>query len=81
MARLVHLKGPPRVGKSTLARRCANEHPGVLALDLDVLADLVDRIRRHLDDYLAGRPGTIRLDTTGIGVDASCQHLLEALTS
>lgn len=182
MPRLIHLNGPPRVGKSTLARRYANEHPGVLALDLDVLAwliggyrenfsaalemarghgrelatrhlrcgydvilpqlvtvhdrdpdpafeeasrgagatyvqvalmvddhehllrvqgkrpttevearvqtaledpesDLVDRIRRHLDEYLARRPHTIRLDTTGIGVDASYQRLLEALAA
>lgn len=41
MPRLIHLNGPPRVGKSTLARRYANEHPGVLALDLDVLAGLI----------------------------------------
>ncbi|TCO52973.1 AAA family ATPase [Actinocrispum wychmicini] len=41
MARLIHLNGPSRVGKSTLARRYANEHPGTLALDLDVLAGLI----------------------------------------
>lgn len=182
MPRLIHLNGPPRVGKSTLARRYANEHPGVLALDLDVLAgliggyhenfsaalevarghgrelvvrhlrsgydvvlpqlvtvhdrdpdpafeeaacaagatyvqvalmvddhehllrvqgkrpttevearvqtaledpefDLVDRIRRHLDEYLARRPHTIRLDTTGVGVEATYQRLLEALAA
>lgn len=182
MPRLIHLNGPPRVGKSTLARRYANEHPGVLALDLDVLAgqiggwnedfsaalemarghgrelamrhlhsgydvilpqlvtvhdrdpdpafeeaasaagatyvqvallvddhehlqrvrgkcpttevegqvqtaledpksDLVDRIRRHLDEYLAKRPHTILLDTTGLGEDASYQRLLEALAA
>lgn len=180
MPRLIHLNGPPRVGKSTLARRYAHEHPGVLALDLDVLAgliggwndnfsaalevarghgrelakrhlrsgydvilpqlvtvhdrdpdpafeeaacatgatyvqvalmvddyehllrvrakrpatevearvqtaledpesDLVDRIRRHLDEYLARRPHTIRLDTSGVGVDVSYQRLLEVL--
>jgi hypothetical protein len=180
VARLIHLNGPSRVGKSTLARRYANEHPGTLALDLDVLAgliggwkenfsaalemarghgrelamrhllggydvifpqlvtvhdrdpdaafedaacaadatyievalmvddhehlvrlrgkrptneveariqamledpnaDLVDRIRGHLDEYLARRPHTIRLDTTGIGEDASYVRLLNAL--
>ena len=31
MPRLIHLNGPPRVGKSTLARRYANA--GVLVLD------------------------------------------------
>ncbi|KFU76184.1 AAA domain-containing protein [Amycolatopsis lurida] len=41
MARLIHLNGLSRVGKSTLARRYANEHPGALALDLDVLAGLI----------------------------------------
>ena len=41
MPRLIHLNGPSRVGKSTLARRYANEHPGTLALDLDVLAGLI----------------------------------------
>lgn len=180
MPRLIHLNGPSRVGKSTLAGRYADEHPGTLALDLDVLAgliggwkenfsaalemarghgrelamrhlrggydvilpqlvtshdrdpdpgfeeaagaanatyiqvalmvddqehlqrllgkrpnneveariqtaleapdaDLVDRIRRHLDEYLAKRPQTIRLDTTGLGEDASYQRLLNAL--
>lgn len=180
MPRLIHLNGPSRVGKSTLARRYANEHPGTLALDLDVLAgliggwkeefsaalemarghgrelavrhlrsgydvifpqlvtihdrapdpafeeaactadatyvqvalmvddqehlqrlqckrpttevearvqaaledpesDLVHRIRRHLNDYLAKRPHTIRIDTTGLGEDASYQRLLNAL--
>jgi hypothetical protein len=180
MPRLIHLNGPSRVGKSTLARRFANEHSGTLVLDLDVLAgliggwrenfsaaletarghgrelamrhlrggydvilpqlvtshdrdpdpgfeeaacaadatyiqvalmvddrehlqrlhgkrpgneveariqkaledpdnDLVDRIRGHLDEYLARRPHTIRLDTTGLGEDASYQRLLDAL--
>jgi len=41
MPRLIHLNGASRVGKSTLARRFANEHPGTLALDLDVLAGLI----------------------------------------
>jgi hypothetical protein len=40
MPRLIHLNGPSRVGKSALAQRYANEQPGTLALDLDVLAGL-----------------------------------------
>ncbi len=178
MPRLIHLNGPSRVGKSTLARRYVDEHPGTLALDLDVLAgliggwrddfftalgmarphgwamatrhlrdgydvvipqlvtshdrgpgmqkvahragaryvevallvdddehlrrlrgkqptndveariqttledpdsDLVSRIRQHLAEYLADRPETIRIDTTGLGVDASYARLLHAL--
>ena len=180
MPRLIHLNGLSRVGKSTLARRYVDEHPGTLALDLDVLAglvggwredfssafgiarshgralatrhlregydvvlpqlvtshdrgpgfedaareagaayievallvgdrehlhrlrgkqpaneveariqtmledpdsDLVDRIRRHLAEYLAARPRTIRLDTTGLGEDASYRALLTALAA
>lgn len=37
MARLIHLNGPSRVGKSTLARRYADDHLGTLCLDVDVL--------------------------------------------
>jgi dienelactone hydrolase len=176
--RLIHLNGPSRVGKSTLARRYVDEHPGTLALDLDVLTELIggwredfysafgiaraharalatwhlregydvvlpqlvtsydrgpgfeesareaeatyvevvllvedeehlrrlgdkkpaseieahiqasledpdsdvlDRIRRHLAEYLAERPQAIRLDTTGMGEDASYARLLNAL--
>lgn len=65
MPRLIHLNGPSRVGKTTLARRYVDEHPGALVLDLD-LAE-----RRH----------TIRLDTTGLGEDASYERLLNALTA
>ena len=178
MPRLIHLNGPSRVGKSILARRYVDEHPGTLLLDLDVLAglvggwredffsawrmarshgqsmathhlregcdvvipqlvtsfdrgpgledaaseaaatyvevallvdddehllrlrskqptsevekhiqtrledpdsDLVDRIRQHLAEYLAERPQTIRLDTTGLEEDASYARLLNAL--
>ena len=38
MPRLIHLNGPSRVGKSTLAHRYGEEHPGTLVLDLDMLA-------------------------------------------
>ena len=180
MPRLIHLNGPSRVGKSTLARRYADGHPGTLVLDLDVLAgmvdgwqddfsaaldtarsqgrdltirhlrsghdvvlpqlvtvhdrdpdpalagaaaaadasyvevallvddeehlqrlhgkkpataveaqlqhaladpgsDLVERIRRHLDEYLRQRPHTIRIDTTGLDEDATYVLLLDAL--
>lgn len=41
MSRLLHLNGPPGIGKSTLARRYAAEHPGVLSCDIDVLRTLV----------------------------------------
>ena len=178
MPRLIHLNGPSRVGKSTLARRYVDAHPWTLALDLDVLAgliggwredflttlgmarahgqamatrhlqdgydvvipqlvtsfdrgpwpeeaadeagatyvevallvddhehlrrlrgkqptndveahiqtrledpdsDLISRIRQHLAEYLADRPHTIRIDTTGLGEDAAYARLLNAL--
>ncbi|HET7386352.1 MAG TPA: AAA family ATPase [Nocardioidaceae bacterium] len=41
MSRLIHLNGPPGIGKSTLARRYAVDHPGVLDCDIDVLRSLV----------------------------------------
>jgi predicted kinase len=41
MGRLIHLNGPSRVGKSTLAHRYADNHPGTLCLDVDVLVGQV----------------------------------------
>src|SRR5699024_2673690 len=37
VATLIHLNGPPGIGKSTIARRYVDEHPGVLNCDIDVL--------------------------------------------
>jgi hypothetical protein len=41
MSRLIHLNGPPGIGKSTLARRYVDDHPGVLNCDVDVLRTLI----------------------------------------
>ncbi|MGH3413495.1 MAG: AAA family ATPase [Marmoricola sp.] len=41
MARLIHLNGPPGIGKSTVARRYVEQRPGVLNCDVDVLRSLV----------------------------------------
>ena len=45
----------------------------------DPESDLVDRVRQHLAEYLDGRPGTIRLDTTGLDEDATYARLLAVL--
>lgn len=41
VAYLLHLNGPPGIGKSTIARRYADEHPGVLNCDIDFLRTLI----------------------------------------
>jgi predicted kinase len=41
MARLVHLNGPPGIGKSTLSALYADRNPGTLNLDVDTLHHLV----------------------------------------
>lgn len=41
MPRLVLLNGPPAVGKSTVARRYADEHPLTLVLEIDVVRALL----------------------------------------
>jgi predicted kinase len=35
MPSLIHLNGPPGIGKSTLAQMYVDDHPGVLNLDID----------------------------------------------
>ena len=67
MPRLIHLNGPSRVGKSTLALRYADEHPGCLRVDLDVLTGLVGGWR---DDFSAAW-ATARL----LGWAMAAQHL------
>lgn len=41
VTRLVHLNGPPGIGKSTVSALYAARHPGVLNLDVDALHRLV----------------------------------------
>lgn len=41
MPRLIHLNGPPGIGKSTLAQLYVDRHPGVLDLDIDQVRCLV----------------------------------------
>ena len=39
--RLILLNGPPGIGKSTLAQRWADDHPGTLNLDIDQLRGMI----------------------------------------
>ncbi len=41
MPRLIHLNGPPGIGKSTLARMYVDKRPGVLNLDIDQVRGLI----------------------------------------
>jgi predicted kinase len=56
MPRLIHLNGLSRVGKSSLARRYGDDHPGTLVLDIDVLVGLIGGWRK---DFF-GALGTAR---------------------
>jgi predicted kinase len=59
MSRLIHLNGPPGIGKSTLARRYTDDHPGVLLCDIDRLRTMIGRWQA--DDGAAGRIRTAAL--------------------
>lgn len=50
MPRLIVINGPPGIGKSTIAQRYVDDHPGVLNLDIDRIAGLVGGFR---DDFSA----------------------------
>lgn len=44
---LIHLNGPSGVGKSTLAQTYADDHPGVLNLDIDTVVSLIGGWREN----------------------------------
>jgi predicted kinase len=56
MARLIHLNGPPGIGKSTIARAFAERHPGVLNLDIDQVVALISGWQDNFSEtFEAGR--------------------------
>jgi predicted kinase len=59
MPRLIHLNGPPGIGKSTLAVRYGDEHPGVLRCDIDALRTMIGGWRH--EEQAASRARTVAL--------------------
>jgi predicted ABC-type ATPase len=56
VVRLIHLNGPPGIGKSTIARAFADRHPGVLNLDIDQVAAMIGGWGdSFVDSFEAGR--------------------------
>jgi predicted ABC-type ATPase len=56
VVRLIHLNGPPGIGKSTIASAFADRHPGVLNLDIDRVAAMVGGCGDSFgDSFEAGR--------------------------
>lgn len=65
MPRLIHLNGPPGIGKSTLAQLFADDHPGTLNLDIDQLRTLIGGWRdRFIEAGEIVRP--IALNAAGV---------------
>jgi len=65
---LVHLNGPPGIGKSTLSALYADRHPGALNLDIDRLHQLVGGWRdpdNRTHDVL--RPVALAMASTHLG--------------
>jgi predicted kinase len=57
VATLIHLNGPPGIGKSTLAALWAERHPGTLDLDIDQLHPLIGGWRDPAQDtHALARP-------------------------
>jgi predicted kinase len=68
VATLIHLNGPPGIGKSTLAARYVERHPGTLDLDIDTLHRLVGGWRdpeNHTHEVL--RPVALAMAATHLG--------------
>lgn len=70
MAHLIHLNGPPGIGKSTIADRYADRHPGTLNLDIDRLHELVGGWRDPgQDTHQILRPVALAMASTHLSAD------------
>jgi predicted kinase len=67
VARLIHVNGPPGIGKSTLARRYAADHPGTLLCDVDALRTLISGWQRDEDAAARIRTATLAMMTAYLG--------------
>ena len=68
MATLIHLNGPPGIGKSTLAALWAERHPATLDLDIDQLHPLIGGWRDPAQDtHALARPLGKALATAHLG--------------
>ncbi|TCO60925.1 hypothetical protein [Actinocrispum wychmicini] len=67
MPRLIHLNGPPAIGKSTLAERYVDDHPALLRMYDDLTA------------VLRARPDAIVIETEHGAVDDAYAAVIAAL--
>ena len=84
MPRLIHLNGPPGIGKSTLAGLYADDHPGVLNLDIDLLRSLIGGWRdRFAETGAIVRPLALGLAATHLagGRDVIMPQFIGRLTA
>ncbi|HET9871456.1 MAG TPA: AAA family ATPase [Propionibacteriaceae bacterium] len=68
MTSLIHVNGPPGIGKSTLSALYAERHPGVLNLDIDSLHRLVggwQDVDNHTHEVL--RPVALAMASAHLG--------------
>lgn len=78
MPTLLHLNGPPAIGKSTLAALWAERHPGTLNLDLDLVNTMIGGWRHDTRTLDLARPLGLAMAATHLagGRDVVLPQLL-----